>query len=255
MKRRIALILVGIMLVATLAGCSCSTNDSQSSNNTAITNSSNATSSEGGPIINITYVEKSSGILVDGKSICTYRYPVFEIANKDNGYEKFDEELGNVFWDFQSFCEDQMKIIEEAYNSGDKSTTDASYTYDLTETVNSPEVYSFYVTQNIHANGDRQYVLGYVLNPKSGEHIDIKNYYSDKTKLVDALKDSYKKGEYASKYNDTAEKFFEQIKKEDYYFNYYIEDNTIKVIFDGVTDLNTGDNNSNVIVSIPLNSK
>mgnify|MGYP006873099221 CR=1 FL=1 len=63
-------------------------------------------------------------------------------AEKYSGLSKKLDEISN---ECKSFCEKQMKMTEDMYNTaGDKNPT--SYAYDLTVTENNADIYSFYLT-------------------------------------------------------------------------------------------------------------
>ena len=87
---------------------------------------------------------------------------------------------------------------------------------------------------------------------KTGEKVDISHFFPDRQNLAETIREQYKNSQYGNYYNSYVDNYFNRIKSDTTYnFNYYITENNIVVIVDGMSEMAASRNMSNVEIVLP----
>lgn len=261
MKKIVLSIIVGTLVLFVITGCSWSNNSESKKDNETKTNVSSENENSKviteAPNVKIDYQEINSPInVVDydrEKPLFNGRTPIFTIENVNVGYNKLQDALSKLSEQFSSYDRANMLLQEEAYNNKSKQLDPMSYYRIVYPQLCNTEYYSFYIMDSEYVEGEKNAVeTGYVFDVKTGEKVDISHFFPDRQNLAETMREQYKNSQYGNYYNSYVDNYFNRIKSDTTYnFNYYITENNIVVIVDGMSEMAASRNMSNVEIVLP----
>ncbi|HAQ52752.1 MAG TPA: hypothetical protein DCR12_08325 [Lachnospiraceae bacterium] len=246
LKKAMALLFVGVLSLSVFSGCDLSRKNTEKKsqvNETQVPKDIERIN------VSITQnkIESDEMSKDNTKPYATAYYPSFKVETE--GYDRFQERLNKISNDFKVECEKWIEDeIKKNYNGG------FSMTIEAIPTIWNSDTYSIRIVETVDLGEDKyENLKGFVINPKTGEDIDITHFVPDRNKLVEMLRQNQKKGEYGVLYNDETEKFFTSLKSnENYHYNYYINGQYLMVIFDGVMELGGDRTMDDIEIAVPM---
>ena len=261
MKKLIISIIVGTLVLFVITGCSFtkkskSNSDNETKADVISENETNIVLTEA-PNVKIDYQETISAInvvdydhempLYEGKT------PIFAIENVNLGYSKLQSALSKLTEQFTTSDKSDMSLQEESYNNKSKQIDPMSHYRIVYPQLCNTEYYSFYIMDSAYVEGEKNAIeTGYVFDVKTGEKVDISHFFPDRQSLAEAMREQYKNSKYGNYYNSDVDNYFNRVKNDTTYsFNYYITENDIVVIVDGLNEMNASRAMSNVEIILP----